>query len=85
MTEGGPGKGKLMATSLYDLSVPTGGAAAISPWRGASAFRAGEAWWEPAGTIHRVSRNASAAAPATLLAIYIARPGATPEDLMKPI
>jgi hypothetical protein len=23
MTEGGPGKGKLMATSLYDLSVPT--------------------------------------------------------------
>jgi quercetin dioxygenase-like cupin family protein len=48
-------------------------------------FRAGEAWWEPAGTIHRVSRNASAAAPATLLAIYIAPPGATPEDLMKPI
>jgi quercetin dioxygenase-like cupin family protein len=48
-------------------------------------FHAGEAWWEPAGTIHRVSRNASATAPASLLAVYIAPPGATPEQLMKPI
>ena len=48
-------------------------------------FHAGEAWWEPTGTIHRVSRNASATAPASLLAIYIAPPGATPEDLMKQI
>jgi len=48
-------------------------------------FRAGEAWWEPAGTIHRASRNASATEPASLLAIYLAPPGATPEDLMKPI
>ena len=48
-------------------------------------FHAGEAWWEPAGTIHRISRNASATAPASLLAIYIAPPGATPEELMKPI
>jgi quercetin dioxygenase-like cupin family protein len=48
-------------------------------------FHTGEAWWEPPGTVHRVSRNASATAPATLLAIYIAPAGATPEELMKPI
>jgi len=48
-------------------------------------FHAGEAWWEPSGTIHRVSRNASATSPASLLADYIAPPGATPEQLMKPI
>ena len=48
-------------------------------------FHAGEAWWEPVGTIHRISRNASATTPASLLAIYIAPPGATPDELMKPI
>ena len=37
-------------------------------------FHAGDAWWEPPGAIHRVSRNASSTEPATLLAIY-ARPG----------
>jgi quercetin dioxygenase-like cupin family protein len=48
-------------------------------------YRAGEAWWEPAGAVHRVSRNASATEPATLLAIYIAPRAATAADLMKPI
>jgi quercetin dioxygenase-like cupin family protein len=48
-------------------------------------FRAGEAWWEPVGAIHRVSRNASATEPATLLAIYIAPTGAAAEQLMKPM
>jgi quercetin dioxygenase-like cupin family protein len=48
-------------------------------------FRAGEAWWEPPGAVHRISRNASATDPATLLAIYIAPKGATPAELMKPI
>ena len=48
-------------------------------------FRAGEAWWEPPGAIHRVSRNASLAEPATLLAIYIAPKDATASDLMKPL
>jgi quercetin dioxygenase-like cupin family protein len=48
-------------------------------------FGAGSAWWEPAGAIHRVSRNASSTEPAKLLAIYIAPKGATPADLMKPI
>jgi quercetin dioxygenase-like cupin family protein len=47
-------------------------------------FHAGEAWWEPEGAIHRVSRNASSAESATLLAIYIAPRGAMPADLMKP-
>lgn len=46
-------------------------------------YRAGEAWWEPVGAIHRVSRNASATEPATLLAIYIAPEGASAADLMK--
>jgi quercetin dioxygenase-like cupin family protein len=48
-------------------------------------FGAGEAWWEPPGAVHRVSRNASRTEPATLLAIYIAPRGATAADLMKPI
>ena len=48
-------------------------------------FRAGDAWWEPEGAIHRVSRNASATESATLLAIYIAPRGAMPADLMKPL
>jgi quercetin dioxygenase-like cupin family protein len=48
-------------------------------------FAAGSAWWEPAGAIHRVSRNASSTEPAKLLAIYVAPKGATPADLMKPM
>jgi quercetin dioxygenase-like cupin family protein len=48
-------------------------------------FHAGDAWWEPPGAIHRVSRNASLTEPATLLAIYIAPKRATATDLMKPL
>jgi len=48
-------------------------------------FRAGDAWWEPEGAVHRVSRNASSTERATLLAIYIAPKGATPAELMKPL
>lgn len=48
-------------------------------------FRAGEAWWEPPGAFHRVSRNASTSEPARLLAIYIAPSGARDNDLMQPI
>ena len=48
-------------------------------------FHAGDAWWEPPGAIHRVSRNASRTEPATLLAIYIAPREATAADLMKPL
>ncbi|MCC8980861.1 cupin domain-containing protein [Bradyrhizobium acaciae] len=48
-------------------------------------YSAGEAWWEPAGAIHRVSRNPSSTEPATLLAIYIAPRDATSADLMKPL
>jgi len=49
------------------------------------AFHAGDAWWEPAGAIHRVSRNPSSTQGATLLAIYIAPKSATAPDLIKPI
>jgi quercetin dioxygenase-like cupin family protein len=48
-------------------------------------FHAGDAWWEPLGAIHRVSRNPSPSEPATLLAIYVAPKGAVTDDLMKPI
>jgi quercetin dioxygenase-like cupin family protein len=48
-------------------------------------FHAGDAWWEPEGAIHRVSRNASSTESATLLAIYIAPSGATAADLMQAI
>jgi quercetin dioxygenase-like cupin family protein len=48
-------------------------------------FNAGDAWWEPEGAIHRVSRNASSTQSATLLAIYVAPASATAADLMKPI
>jgi quercetin dioxygenase-like cupin family protein len=48
-------------------------------------FRAGEAWWEPVGAIHRVSRNASSTEEARLLAIYIAPPNAGEADLMRPL
>jgi quercetin dioxygenase-like cupin family protein len=46
-------------------------------------YRAGEAWWEPVGAVHRVSRNPGTTEPATLLAIYIAPEGATTADLMQ--
>jgi len=48
-------------------------------------FRAGEAWWEPVGAIHRVSRNVSSTEEARLLAIYIAPPNAGEADLMRPL
>jgi quercetin dioxygenase-like cupin family protein len=48
-------------------------------------FHAGDAWWEPPGAIHRVSRNPSSAEPATLLAIYVAPKDARAADLMKPL
>lgn len=47
-------------------------------------FHAGDAWWEPAGAFHRVSRNPSSIQSATLLAVYIAPAGATEADLMQP-
>jgi quercetin dioxygenase-like cupin family protein len=46
-------------------------------------FHAGQAWWEPPGAVHRISRNASNTEPATLLAIYIAPRGASADALLK--
>jgi quercetin dioxygenase-like cupin family protein len=40
-------------------------------------YKAGESFFEPAGSIHLVSENASATEPASLLAIFIAEDGAT--------
>ncbi|WP_426437529.1 cupin domain-containing protein [Bradyrhizobium genosp. P] len=51
----------------------------------AQTYKAGDAWWEPVGAVHRVSWNPSPTVSATLLAIYIAPEGATAADLMKPL
>lgn len=42
-------------------------------------YRAGESWYEPPGMPHLVSRNASATAPARLLAWLIVADGAPPK------
>jgi quercetin dioxygenase-like cupin family protein len=39
-------------------------------------YRAGESWLEPPGAAHSVSANASASAPARLLAVFVAEDGA---------
>jgi quercetin dioxygenase-like cupin family protein len=46
-------------------------------------FHAGEAWWEPPGAVHRVSRNISSSEDARLLAIFVAPPNASESDLTK--
>jgi quercetin dioxygenase-like cupin family protein len=43
----------------------------------AKVYRAGESWFEPPGTHHRVSENASATQPARLLAVIVDDDGAT--------
>ena len=48
-------------------------------------YRAGDAWWEPPGAVHRVSRNASVTEAATLLAIFVAPRGASGAALTKPL
>jgi hypothetical protein len=40
-------------------------------------YRAGEAFYEPPGSEHLVSENASATEPASLLAVFVADDGAT--------
>jgi quercetin dioxygenase-like cupin family protein len=40
-------------------------------------YRAGESFFEPAGSIHLVSENASTTEPARLLAVFVAPNGAT--------
>jgi quercetin dioxygenase-like cupin family protein len=39
-------------------------------------YRAGESWLEPPGAAYSVNANASATAPARLLAIFVAASGA---------
>jgi quercetin dioxygenase-like cupin family protein len=39
-------------------------------------YRAGESWFEPPGTHHLVSENASESEPARLLVVFVARPEA---------
>jgi quercetin dioxygenase-like cupin family protein len=43
----------------------------------ARVFKAGESFFEPAGSDHLVSENASASEPASLLAIHVAADGVT--------
>jgi quercetin dioxygenase-like cupin family protein len=49
----------------------------------ARSYHAGEAFFEPAGSQHRVSANASSTEPATLLAVFVADENAvltTPDE-----
>ena len=43
----------------------------------ARVYHAGEGFFEPAGSVHLVSANASASTPAKLLAVFVADEGAT--------
>ena len=43
----------------------------------ARVYKAGESFFEPAGSVHLVSENASATEPASLLAVFVAEDGAT--------
>jgi quercetin dioxygenase-like cupin family protein len=43
----------------------------------AKVYKAGETFFEPAGSTHLVSENASATEPASILAVFIADDGAT--------
>ena len=43
----------------------------------AKVYKAGETFFEPAGSAHLVSENISATEPATILAVFIADDGAT--------
>jgi quercetin dioxygenase-like cupin family protein len=42
----------------------------------AKVYEAGEGFWEPPGSVHEVSENASDTEPASLLAIFVADDGA---------
>lgn len=42
----------------------------------ARVYKAGESFFEPAGSTHRVSENASRTEPASLLAVFVAEDGA---------
>lgn len=37
-------------------------------------YGAGESWFEPAGTEHRVSGNASSSEPASMLVVFVSKP-----------
>ena len=39
-------------------------------------YKAGESFFEPAGSVHTISENASASEPASLLAVHVAEDGA---------
>ena len=43
----------------------------------AKVYKAGETFFEPAGSAHLVSENVSATEPATILAVFVADDGAT--------
>lgn len=48
----------------------------VSPGGPAKVYKAGESFFEPPGSSHLVSENASATEPASLLAVFVAEDGA---------
>jgi quercetin dioxygenase-like cupin family protein len=49
----------------------------VSPGGPVKVYKAGESFFEPPGSSHLVSENASATEPASLLAVFVAADGAT--------
>jgi quercetin dioxygenase-like cupin family protein len=73
---GGKSAGHYHAGSVFAY-VLTGAIRSQNSATGAAkVYKAGEFFWEPAGSSHSVSENASATEPASLLAIHVAKDGA---------
>lgn len=60
------------AAFVYVLAGSVRSALAGEPER---VYRAGDSWFEPPGTQHRLSANASSREPARLLVVFVATPG----------
>ena len=76
----GPGEGSPVhqhAGSVYAYVLAGAIRSENSATGPARVYRAGESFFEPPGSTHRISGNASRTKPARLLAIFVAADGAT--------
>jgi quercetin dioxygenase-like cupin family protein len=64
------------ASGFLIAYVLTGAVVSQVEGEAARTYKAGESWTEGPGAHHLISRNASATAPAELLVVFIAPPGA---------
>ena len=73
---GGTSASHYHAGSVFAYVLKGGIRSENSATGGARVYKAGEWFFEPAGSTHSVSQNASATEPASLLAIHVAKDGA---------